>query len=196
MSRQRMMVISRRGAGAHAAAHSCRPNHRRRELAVANRPVLELETKLVRGRPGLRDQLRIVDLGQIDDAPIVAEVLVAELGPTIETKALPHQSIEMLGEEVGEVERSRLGFVQDGRTDRAGEELIAMSTGQSIDPSTGEHGVEGAAGAAVGVADEHLLVSARRRVQLALDRRGDLVGGVVELGGKAFDVDPCQAVRP
>ncbi len=125
---------------------------------------------------------------------IVPEVLITKLRPPIQAEALPHQSIEVLRQEVGEVERPRFGVVQAGEEAGPGEELVAMSTGQAIYPAAGEHGIEGPTGPAIGVADEHLLVPARRRVQFALDRGSDLIGGVVELGGEPLDVDPCEAV--
>ena len=70
---------------------------------------------------------------------------------------MPDQRLEVLGQEVGEVEGSRLGVVQRGEALAPREELVAVCSGESRDPRMpGEEGVEGAAGAAVGVGDEDI----------------------------------------
>ena len=56
----------------------------------------------------LRRRLRIVDLRQIDDTLVSAEIIVAQFGIAVEAKAADHQRIEMTDEEVGEVERAGL----------------------------------------------------------------------------------------
>ena len=70
----------------------------------------------------------IAGLRQQHDASVVPEVVVAQLRMTIEAEPLPHQCVEVLREEVGEVERARLGIVQCGEQWRAGEELVAVRT--------------------------------------------------------------------
>ena len=56
----------------------------------------------------LRRRFRIVELRQMHDAPIGAEIVVAQLREAVEAEAPDHQRVEMPGEEVGEVEGSGL----------------------------------------------------------------------------------------
>ena len=57
---------------------------------------------------GLRRHIRIVDLREKDDAAIVAEIVVAQLGKAIEAEPPDDQRVEMAGEKIREEERARL----------------------------------------------------------------------------------------
>ena len=75
----------------------------------------------------------IVRLRQQHDPPVVAEVHVAQLGVAIEAEALPHQRVEVPGQEVGEEEGAGLFVVHRGERLGAGEELVAVRAGQALD---------------------------------------------------------------
>ena len=102
----------------------------------------------------------------------------------IEPEPLPHERIEVLGQEVGEVERAGLGLVQRREQLGAGDELVAVVAGQAgAFARLGEQAVELAAGAAVGVADQDrsLAVSS---ASASSDRRDDPLRAAVEWAGR------------
>ena len=55
-----------------------------------------------------REALRRVGLRQVDQAPVVAEILREELRMAIEAEAADHQPVEMAQQEIGDVERAGL----------------------------------------------------------------------------------------
>ena len=101
---------SRRGIRRPSACEADR--HRVGERLAADVDVLELEPEHLRRPPARVDDRRVVGLREQHDAPVVAEVHVAQLGMTVEPERSPHQRVEVLGEEVGEVEGAGLGLVQ------------------------------------------------------------------------------------
>ena len=105
----------------------------------------------------------------------------------VEPEAADHERVEVPREEVGQVEGRGLGVVELLPGVVAGEEAVAVRAGQPLDAVPLEHRVELAAGAAVGVRDEHALVAARELVQLRVDRGRDQLRAGVELRGKAAD---------
>ena len=79
----------------------------RGEVAEAGATALEGKTqRRLRGRRA--DERRVVGLGEVDEAGVVAEVGVAQLGMTIETQAAGSEPVELASQEVGQVERARL----------------------------------------------------------------------------------------
>ena len=106
----------------------------------------------------------VVALRQQHEPAVVAEVHRQQRRVAVEPETLPDQRVEVLGQEVGEVERARLGVVEGGEPFAPGEELVAVGTGESLDARVlGEERVERPAGAAVGVGDEHARARCRRR---------------------------------
>ena len=55
-----------------------------------------------------------VDLRQVDQAPVVAEILSGQLRMAVEAEAADHQPVEVAQQEIGEVERAGL-LVGEGR---------------------------------------------------------------------------------
>jgi hypothetical protein len=70
-----------------------------------------------------------------------------------------------------------------------------MGSGEPTYPPAFEHPVEKSPGTAVGIAHENAPVSTFGRIQTLLDRGRDQIGGVMQSGGKTFDVDPIQRVE-
>ena len=164
------------------------------QLAVARVAVLERKpSRSARAGGPCAEQVRIVGLGEVDDAPVVAEVHRLELRVAVDPEAADHEPLEVAGEEVGQPERRRLLVGQAGEVGAAGEELVAMGAGQPLHALLGEDRVEQAAGAAVGVGDEDPLVAvAPALTDPSPDARRDAAGPVVELGRQAGDVDVRQ----
>src|SRR5436190_3695895 len=126
----------------------------RRKFAVAGGATFEGETEPIGRGTGTVGEVVVVGLGEVDQAPVVPEVRVAQLRMTIEAEPGHDDRVELAGKEVRQVERSELlllkGFVGGG----AGEELEAVSSLDALDALAFEVGVERPAGAAVGVAHE------------------------------------------
>jgi hypothetical protein len=158
--------------------------------------VLEAEAEPVGGGPGAVDEIGVLDLRQVDEPCVVAEVVVAELGVAVESEVPDHESIEVPDQVVGEVEGPDLGVLEFGEGRVAGEELVAVGARQAFDSEFLADGVQPATGATVGVADEDLVVATLGRTNPFGDGIGDEVGGVVVGGWQALDVDSVQAVGP
>ncbi len=150
-----------------------------RQFAVARTTVLEPEAEAVCGGFGAYDEFRIVDLGQVDESGVVAEVVVAEFGVAVEAEEPDHESVEVTGQVVREVEGPNLGVLELGEGISAGEELVAVGAGQAFDAEILADCVQPAAGAAVGVADVDLVVPVPGRKDPRRDGVGDEVRGVV-----------------
>ena len=107
----------------------------------------------------------------------------------VEAEALPHERVEVAGEEVGEEERPRLLVVQRGEAGATGEDLVAVGAGEAPDLRVAiEDGIEVAARPTVGVGDEHR-PRAAGGVEHGLDRRGDALGAVVEVRREVAHLD-------
>ena len=94
----------------------------------------------------------------MDDAAVVAEIVVAQFREAVEAKAANDQRVEMPGEEIGEVERARLLLGHRRERLLAGEEGVAMRAGDARHPLLCQHAVELAAGAAIAVEAEDFVV--------------------------------------
>jgi hypothetical protein len=111
----------------------------------------------------------------------------------VDTEPADHEPLEVPGEEVGQPEGRRLLVGQRREIGPAGEELVAMSTGQALDALFGEDRVQQAAGAAVGVGDEDPFVAlAPTLTDPCPDAGRNAAGPVVELGRQAGDIDVRQ----
>ena len=119
--------------------------------------MLEREAELTGSAASHGDDLGVVALRDQHHAGVIAEVRVAQFGMAVEAEAAPDQRIEVLGKEVGEVERPRLGVVELGEQFAPGKELIAVRARQADHVRVvGQVCVERPARAAVGVAEQHL----------------------------------------
>ena len=85
-------------------------------------------------RLGLRVQIGIVELRQMDHSAVIAEVIVAQLRKPVEAEAANDERVEMAGEKIGEVERARL-FLGEGREGLlSGIERVAMRALDAASP--------------------------------------------------------------
>ena len=153
--------------------------------------VLEAQAQLCGGCFGRGNDGRVVGLREQQQPGVVAEVGAEQLGVAIQAEALPDQRLEVLGEEVGEVERAQFGLVQLLEQLAAGEELVAVITREAPEPGRlGQQRVEAATGASVGIPDQHLAIS--RRVvlgQQVAEGGHDSLGSVVQVGRQVADLE-------
>jgi len=145
---------------------------------------------------GHREEVRVVGLGEVDDAPVIAEVLLLELRVAVDPEPADDERVEVPREEIGEVEGRRLGVVHLLPSGIPGEEAVAVGTGKALDAMNIEHVVERAPGAAVGVRHEDALVPAGELTQLLVDGRRDQLRPRVELRGEASNRHVPPAVEP
>ena len=94
--------------------------------------MLEFEPEAFCCCAGSGQKLRVLLLRQVNEAAIVAEVAFPQLRVSIEPEGANHKALEVPGEKVGQVKRSRLRVGERIETLVAGEELVAMCTGQSL----------------------------------------------------------------
>ena len=185
-----------------AARHQATLRWTLTDTAAANgsRPtwtVLELEAEHL-GRPApCRFDCRVVGLRQQHHAPVVAEVGVAQLGMAVESERAPHQRIEVLGEEVGEVEGAGLRLVQRREQLGPGHELVAVVAGQARRTLADlvEQQVEVTAGAAVAVAEHERPLAVVVDRQLLTDGGDDPLRPAVVRRRAGTECRPCRSAR-
>ena len=168
----------------------------RREFAVTGLAFLVFQTQPPGRRTRRRTELLVTRLHEIDQAPVVAEILLGQFRVAIEAEARDHQSLEVTHQEIRQVERA--GFLVGERLEglRAGEELVAVRARQSLDAFLRDDRIEQAARAAIGLGDVDLLVGATARADGVADGVRDLLGTVVQLRRQALHVEGRPAVRP
>src|SRR5581483_983055 len=71
-------------------------------------------------------------LRQIDDPPVVPEIIVEEFRVPVEAESCNQETLEMPGEKVGQVERARFRFVDLLEGLEPGIERIAVRTGEPL----------------------------------------------------------------
>jgi hypothetical protein len=149
-----------------------------------------------RGRGGgARVEVAILGLRQIDDAPVIAEIVGQQLGMTVETEAAYHERLEMTDQIVGEIEGPRFGVVERGEFLEPGVEGVAMIPGDTFDAGSRQHPVERAAGTAIAVEAEDPRIAIARGGELGRDRFGDPRRRVVQDGRQALEIDMGPAVE-
>ena len=153
------------------------------------------EAEALGGGARPESRLRIVELGQMDDPPVGAEIAVAQVREAVEAEALDDQRIEMPGEEVGEIEGAGLLLGERGEHVLAGEEGVAMGAGDAGHALLVEHAIEFAAGPAVAVEAQDLVVGGAIRADRRAHRLWDSLGPVVQARRQAGDVDRIEAER-
>ncbi len=97
-------------------------------------------------------------LGQPHNPRVIAEIGIAQLGMAVESQPRPHGALEAASEKVGEEVGARLGGGRLGHL-LLSEHVVAVVAAQPADAALGQHPVERAVGAAVGVGDRHLPVA-------------------------------------
>ena len=163
--------------------------------AKAGEAALIGEAEPVGRRLGLRGDLGIVELREMDDAAVVAEIIVAQLREAVEAEPADHERVEMADEKIGEVERARLLLGQRGESFLAGVERVAMRAFDAPHALFLEHAVELAARAAIAVEAEDLVVGRAVGADLRPHRVRDAPGMVVQLRRQAGDVDMLEPER-
>src|SRR5690242_7907859 len=112
------------------------------EVAVAGEAIVEFEAEPRGGGPRLLKALGMLELREIDQALVVAEIDRLQLGMTVDAEPLDDEPLEMADEEVGEKEAARLLFGELGEEAAAGEELVAMRAGDALRPLLFQHRIE------------------------------------------------------
>ena len=143
-----------------------------------------------RFRPGRR--LRIVDLREMDDAAVAAEIVVAQLGEAVEAEPLDDERVEMAGEKISQVEGAQFLLGERREDLLPGVEGVAMRACDAFHPFLGEDAVEFAAGAAVAVEAQDFVVGGAIGADLRPHRLGDPLGVIVEARGQAGQIDPVE----
>ena len=143
-------------------------------------PALVGEAQTIGGGFGLGGGFGIIELGEMDDTAISAEIVVAQLRESVEAEPLDHQRVELPGEEIGEVERARLLLGERGKRLFASKEGVAVRPLDAPDALFGEDAVEFAAGAAVAVEAEDLVVGVTVGADFLPHRLGNALGTVVQ----------------
>lgn len=141
--------------------------------------MLKFEAKARGSCLGLFDQCIARGLRQEDKAAVIAEIRVPELGVRIELQWPNNESIEVLGEEVGQVERTRLRIGQCRESFAPREKLVAMRTRKPLDTLFGNDLVDATSGATVRVGDEDLVVLLPVTANLPAQTVRDVFGTIV-----------------
>src|ERR1700728_1484024 len=101
-------------AGHGASSRFCRAVEEGADALEAGEAALKGEAEAVGRGLRLRGKLRVVELRPMDDAPVVAEVIVAQLRKAVEAEPADDERVEMADEKIGEVERAGL-FLAEAR---------------------------------------------------------------------------------
>ena len=128
-------------------------------------------------------------LRQPHDACVVPEVRVAQLGVPVETGLGEHGAGERADQEVGEHVRARLLLEPAGQPVGAAVHVVAVQPLEPGQPEPVTHLVEGAVRAAVGVADDDLVVAAGQLARQPLHLAGDPLRRVVQQRRQRVHVD-------
>ena len=131
----------------------------------------------------------------MDDPAVIAEVIVAQLRKPVEAEAANDERVEMAGEEIGEVERARLFLGERRESLFPGIERVAMRAFDAAHPLFREHAIELAAGSAIAIEAEDLVVGFAIGADLRPHRLRDSLGMVVQLRRQAGDIDMVEPER-
>lgn len=140
------------------------------ERAAAGAAHFERQSETGGDGCGLRAEFGVVELGEIDHALVIAEVVGGELGMAVQAEAFPDQAVEAAQKEIREEKRA--GFVAHERVElRAGVHLVAVRAGDAGHAEAGQHFVQLTAGAAVAVDNSDAFVAREQFTQLRLNQR-------------------------
>jgi hypothetical protein len=131
----------------------------------------------------------------MDEAGVVLEVDVTELGVAVQPEAFDDQRLELPGQKVGEIEGARCRIGQSLKAILAGERGIAVGAQEALHPFLLEHPIEGAAGAAIGVGDVDPGMGGAGLVDGTAHRVCDQRRPVVQGGGQAAQIEMVETVR-
>ena len=125
----------------------------------------------------------------------MAEIVGQELRVAIEAEAPEHQGLELPGEKIGEVERPGRGLGQGGKAILAGEARIAMRASEPFDRLLLQHGIERAAGAAIGIGHVDAVMRGPRFADGGAHGVGDQRRTIVQRRRQAAEIQMRQAIR-
>jgi hypothetical protein len=127
MSRHQITVRSGNGSSVDE------PRQRGHEVAVARAPLLVRKAEPVGRRPGARPEVGVVRLREVEQAPVVAEVVVEKPRVAVEPEPADDERLEVASKEVGEVEGRGLRVVQLLPRLVPGQEAVTVRTGEPLD---------------------------------------------------------------
>lgn len=125
-----------------------------------------VETKVFRGCRSLSFELWRLGLGEVDEFGVVAEVQIAQLWMAADAKTVEHNSIEVSGQEVCEVERGGVSAVHRVESSDTCVHLVAVLSRQTLRVQFGADRIDFSGGSAVGVTDEDVVVEMSNPAQL------------------------------
>ena len=118
--------------------------------------MFELEPEHLRCPTTVNFDGRILRLGEQHHSLVRTEIGIAKFGMAIETKPLPNEWLEMLGQEIREVERSRLFVLNLVEEVAACKELVAVRASKALYArKLLEQSIQRSTGAAIGIGNEH-----------------------------------------
>ena len=176
MSRHQITVMRRHQRSPPARVTSSRRRRARAagrestwiEAAQARRVVPVRGGARTRGRGGRRraraiaEQLRVVGLGEVDEAPVVRRSTSARAPGGGRCRGRGSRAARSCGRGSRSARTSPAPRRPSGEGGAAGEELVAVGARQALDALLREDRVEQPAGAAVGIGDEDPLVAVAR----------------------------------
>ena len=139
--------------------------------------------------------LLVLDLGQVDQALVVAEIHVTKFWMPINAQAFHDQGLEMFGQIIGEIECAGLGIMQCQEFFFAGEELIAVCAANAFHAFFLKNSIQHAAGSTIAIGNKDVLECSTRFVDLLADTVWNLVRCVVPSRRKALDFDGIPSIR-
>jgi hypothetical protein len=131
----------------------------------------------------------------MDEAGVVLEVEVSELGVAVDTEPFDDQRLELPGQKIGEIEGARCSIGQSLKAILAGKRGIAVGAQEALHPFLLEHPIEGAAGAAIGVGDVDSGMGGAGLVNGTAHRVCDQCRPVVQGRGQAAQIEMVETVR-
>src|SRR6478672_11453806 len=142
MSRHEMTVSSGNASGLREGGE------RATEESVACGPMGERESDPVGAGAGCIHHRRVSGLGKVEDAPVIAEVILAQLGMPVQSQRPDDEGMEVPHEEVRQVIGAGLLVVHRFPLVKAGIGGVAMGAGKALGTVALDHTVEGAGSAA------------------------------------------------
>ena len=131
----------------------------------------------------------------MDHPAVIAEIIISQLGKPIEAEASNDECVKMADQKIGQVERARL-FLGKGREGLLpGIERVAMRALDAYHPLLRQHAIKLAAGSAITIEAEDLVIGSAIGADLGAHRIRDLLGMVVQLRRQAGDVDGVEIER-
>jgi hypothetical protein len=131
----------------------------------------------------------------MDEAGVVLEVDVTQLGVAVQPEAFDDQRLELPGQKIGEIEGARCRIGEILKAILAGERGIAVGAREALHPFLLEHPIERAAGAAIGVGDVDSGMGGAGLLDGTAHRVCDQRRPVVQGGGQTAQIEMVQAVR-